>query len=180
MEKKNKAKILIAVLAVVLVALIAVFALLGNKNKTGTGVAESTASSGVTTEAADKNEGTDSSGVTTAANKSDGTDSSGGTAAADKAIKVEVIMSDGSRKTLNLNTKAQTLREALEEHELISGDESSYGLFVKTVDGVTADDSKQEWWCFTKGGEMLTVGVDAIQIADGDTYEITLKTGYDY
>ena len=61
---------------------------------------------------------------------------------------------------------------------LIAGDESEYGLFVKTVDGETADDANQEWWCFTKGGEMLMTGVDDTMIADGEQYEATLTVGW--
>ena len=33
-------------------------------------------------------------------------------------------------------------------------------------------------WCFTKAGEMLMTGVDTTPIADGDHYEIELKTGW--
>ena len=75
-------------------------------------------------------------------------------------------------------TAVEYLRGALEQEALIAGEESDYGLFVKTVDGVTADDANQEWWCFTKGGEMLETGVDSTPIADGDTFEITLTQGY--
>jgi len=60
----------------------------------------------------------------------------------------------------------------------VAGDESQYGLFVKTVAGVTIDESKQEWWNFTKGGEPLFTGVDTTPIADGDKFEITLTVGY--
>ena len=95
-----------------------------------------------------------------------------------KALQVEVVHQDGSSRALALQTDQEFLRGALEEVSLISGEESAYGLFVKTVDGYTADDSKQEWWCFTKGGEDLFTGVDATPVADGDRFEITLKTGY--
>lgn len=95
-----------------------------------------------------------------------------------KHISAEVVLADGTSKTFDINTDAEYLRKALEEKKLISGEESEYGLYVKTVDGVTADDSKQEWWCFTKSGEAVNTGVDATPIADGDHFEITLKTGY--
>ncbi len=96
-----------------------------------------------------------------------------------KQISVTVVHSDGSKNQFDIATKAEFLRDALESVKLISGDESQYGLFVTTVDGEKADDSKQEWWCFTKGGEMLNTGVDDTPIADGDSYEITLTVGYD-
>ena len=70
------------------------------------------------------------------------------------------------------------LRQALEEQKLVEGEESQYGLYVKTVNGVTADEAKEEWWCFTKDGEDVMTGVDSTPVADGDHFEITLKTGY--
>ena len=42
----------------------------------------------------------------------------------------------------------------------------------------TADESIQQWWCFTKGGEMLMTGVDTTPIADGEHYEITFTVGW--
>lgn len=96
----------------------------------------------------------------------------------DKHIVAEVVLGDGTSKTYDIDTDAEYLRQALEEKELISGDETDYGLFVKTVGGVTVDDSKQEWWCFTKDGAAVDTGVDATPITDGDHFEITLTTGY--
>ena len=95
-----------------------------------------------------------------------------------KKLVVTVVHGDGSSKDFPLATDAENLRGALEERQLIAGDESEYGLFVKTVDGETADDAVQQWWCFTKDGEMLMTGVDDTMIADGEHYEITLTTGW--
>ena len=98
----------------------------------------------------------------------------------DKTITVEVILADGTSKEHTINTNAEFLRGALDEKKLVAGDESEYGLFVKTVDGVTANDANQEWWCFTKNGEQLFTGIDTTPISDGEHYEITLKVGYDF
>lgn len=95
-----------------------------------------------------------------------------------KHIVAEIILGDGTTKGYDIDTDAEYLRQALEEKNLISGQETDYGLYVITVDGITADESKQEWWCFTKRGESLNTGVDATPIADGDRFEITLTTGY--
>ena len=46
------------------------------------------------------------------------------------------------------------------------------------MDGETVDDAKQEWWCFTKGGEMMMTGVDDSMIADGEHYEIVFTVGW--
>ncbi len=95
-----------------------------------------------------------------------------------KTITAEVVLVDGTSKSYEISTDAEYLRQALEEKKLIEGEESEYGLYVKTVDGVTADDGNQEWWCFTKGGESINTGVDTTPIADGDHFEITLTVGY--
>lgn len=97
---------------------------------------------------------------------------------AKKQVNIEIVFKDGTKKTETISTDAKYLRGALDEAKLVSGKESSTGLFVKTVAGYTVDDSKQEWWCFTKGGAAVMTGVDTTPIADGDKFEITLKTGY--
>ena len=95
-----------------------------------------------------------------------------------KKLVVTVVHGDGSSKDFSLATDAEFLRGALEEQKLIEGSDSEYGMFVTAVDGETADSEAQQWWCFTKGGEMLMTGVDTTPIADGEHYEITLTTGW--
>ena len=94
-----------------------------------------------------------------------------------KSITVDVICRD-EKKTYTIRTDEEYLRGALEQEALIEGTEGEFGLFVTTVDGIAADDTKQEWWCFTKEGPELSTGVDEIPIADGDQFEITLKVGW--
>lgn len=93
-------------------------------------------------------------------------------------VVAAVTHGDGSTKEFTIRTDAANLRGALEQENLIQGDESEYGLYVKTVDGETVNDANQEWWCFTKGGEMLMTGVDDTLIADGDHYEIVFTVGW--
>ena len=95
-----------------------------------------------------------------------------------KALVVTVVHGDESSKDFSFTTDAENLRTALEEQELIEGTESEYGLYVTKVDGEEADESQQQWWCFSKDGEDLMTGVDDTMIADGDHYDITLKTGW--
>ena len=95
-----------------------------------------------------------------------------------KELVVEVIHADGSTKDFTIDTDSENLRGALEQEDLIEGDNSSYGLYVTTVDGERADESKREWWCFTKDGEMLMTGVDDTMIQDGEHYEITFTAGW--
>ena len=95
-----------------------------------------------------------------------------------KALTIVVVHGDGSQKRFPMRTDAETLRAACEERDLIAGRESDYGLYVLTVDGETADESAQQWWCITKGGAEHFYGVDDTVIADGETYEFTLTTGW--
>lgn len=86
-------------------------------------------------------------------------------------VKVEA---EEQSVTFTIHTDKETLGDALLEHDLIAGEESEYGLYVKTVNGMLADyDVDQTYWAFTKGGEMMMVGVDGAEIADGESYELT-------
>lgn len=97
----------------------------------------------------------------------------------EKHIAVEIIHGDGSTKDSAIITDSENLRGALEQEEgLIAGDDSEFGLFVTTVDDETADSAQEQWWCFTKGGEMLMTGVDDTMIQDGEHYEITFTVGW--
>lgn len=89
-------------------------------------------------------------------------------------ITLEVIAPDGTSKEHTVSTdSSKNLREALEDAGLISGEEGPYGLYVKVVDGVTADyDVDGSWWSLTKDGELCS-GVDSTTIADGDHFEFT-------
>lgn len=101
------------------------------------------------------------------------------TATGEKEISIQVVHGTPQETAFySYTTEAEYLGEALQEQNLIDGEEGPYGLFVTTVDGETADESKQEWWCLTKGGEMVQTGVDTTPIADKDQFELTLTTGY--
>ena len=89
-------------------------------------------------------------------------------------ITLEVVGPDGSSKEHTVSTdSSKNLRQALEGAGLISGEEGAYGLYVKVVDGITADyDVDGSWWSLTKDGELCS-GVDSTPIADGDKFEFT-------
>lgn len=99
-------------------------------------------------------------------------------AAGSKTVTVDVTHKDGQTKTFEIHTDEEYLRGALEQENLVSGNETEYGLYVLTVDGETADEANQEWWGYTKSGEMVNFGVDTCPIADGDHYEFTLNVGW--
>ena len=96
----------------------------------------------------------------------------------EKEVTIVVVHGDQTEKTFQYHTDAEYLVEVLKENELVSGEEGEYGLFIKTADGETADESKQQWWCITKGGEQVNTSADQTPIADGEQFELTLKEGY--
>ncbi|WP_455958337.1 DUF4430 domain-containing protein [Anaerotignum lactatifermentans] len=100
------------------------------------------------------------------------------TAAGEKHITISVVHSDSSKSTFSYDTDAEYLGEALTEQNLAEGTEEPYGMFITTVDGETADDSKEQWWCITNDGARVNTGADQTPIQDQDTFELTLKEGY--
>ena len=66
--------------------------------------------------------------------------------------------------------------EALLDQELIAGEDSDYGLYVKTVNGITVDyDTDGSYWAFYVNGEYASSGVDSTPVADGDTYSFKVE-----
>lgn len=98
--------------------------------------------------------------------------------AGEKSITVEVVHKDETVKNFEFDTSREFLGEALVDEALVEGENGAYGLFITTVDGETADDSKQEWWCITKEGGQVNTSADQTPISDGDKYELTLMIGY--
>ena len=96
-----------------------------------------------------------------------------------KDITVEVVHGDGSARPFEISTEEEYLGRALVEHGIVEENQSSYGLYILTADGETANEMKQEWWRLTKAGEELMTGADEVVIADGEHYELTLTVGYD-
>ncbi|MGN0292311.1 MAG: DUF4430 domain-containing protein [Lachnospiraceae bacterium] len=87
-------------------------------------------------------------------------------------VKVEVSAEDKSI-TFTVHTDETVLGDALLAHSLIAGEESEYGLYVKDVNGMTADyDTDKAYWAFYKDGEYMNTGVDGTTIADGEHYEL--------
>lgn len=92
-------------------------------------------------------------------------------------VKVKVVAGDKSI-TLTVHTDRNMLGAALIDNELVSGDESEYGLYIKFVNGIEADyDKNQAYWSISKDGEYLMTGVDTTPIADGENYELTYTKG---
>ena len=89
-----------------------------------------------------------------------------------KTVQVEVKVGEESI-TFTIKTDKATLGEALFEHNLIAGEQGAYGLYIKKVNGITADyDIDQSYWGLYKNGEYMMSGVDTTEISDGEHYEL--------
>ena len=97
-------------------------------------------------------------------------------AGGNKTITLTVVYADASTKDFTIKTNEDYLRGALEQDNLIAGDESEWGLYVKTVDGVTADDSAHQYWALYIGDDYASRGVDSTPVNDGDTFKLALET----
>ena len=87
-----------------------------------------------------------------------------------------VVDKDGNATNFEIHTDKEIVGDALLEVELIAGEESEYGLFVKTVNGITADyDVDQTYWAFYVNDEYASSGVDTTAIEDGKTYSFKVE-----
>ena len=98
-----------------------------------------------------------------------------------KEYILKVVDDNGETTEYTGHTDAEYLRGALEELEksddlTIEGEESDYGLFIDTVNGVTADYSKDKaYWALYVNGEYGNYGVDSQPVTDGDTYSLVYE-----
>lgn len=93
-----------------------------------------------------------------------------------KTITVTVEYADGNSKDFTIKTNEDYLRGALEQEKLISGTESEWGLYVTTVDGVTADEANRQYWALYIGDEYASTGVDTTPVNDGDSFRLVLES----
>lgn len=88
-------------------------------------------------------------------------------------LKVEVTAEEKTI-TFTVKTDKSTVGEALLEQNLIEGENSAYGLYIKKVNGILADyDTDQTYWAFYINGEYATSGVDTTDIDVNATYQLT-------
>lgn len=98
-----------------------------------------------------------------------------------KEYILKVVDDNGETTEYTGHTDAEFLRGALEELEksddlTIEGEESDYGLFIDTVNGVTADYSKDKaYWALYVNGEYGNYGVDSQPLTDGDIYSLVYE-----
>lgn len=82
-----------------------------------------------------------------------------------------VTDADGNNTHFMIKSDKETVGEALMELGLISGEEGQYGLYVKTVNGITLDyDKDKMYWAFYEENNYANQGVDQTPITEGGVY----------
>lgn len=87
-----------------------------------------------------------------------------------------VVDKEKNESAFEIHTDETIVGEALLQLGLIQGDESEFGLYVKTVNGIHADyDTDGTYWAFYVDGEYATSGVDTTEITEGSTYSFKVE-----
>lgn len=93
------------------------------------------------------------------------------------AFQFTVTNADGKETAYEIHTDKTTVGEALLDLSLIAGDDGAYGLYVKTVDGVTLDyDTDGMYWAFYENGVYASQGVDSTEITEGASYSFKAES----
>ena len=87
-----------------------------------------------------------------------------------------VVDKAGNATEFEIHTDKATVGEALLELNLIAGDAGEYGLYVKQVNGITADyDVDQTYWAFYVNDAYATGGVDTTAVEAGAKYTFKVE-----
>ena len=169
MNNNSKKHLLSFILCIVLIAAMALLATgcSDNKPAESTGKTESTG----TTQSAETPKNPESTGTTQSA----GVIEKGNGAT---AFQFQVTDLEGTVTKFLIKTDKKTVGDALLELGLITGDKSSYGLYVKSVNGITADyDKDHTYWAFYINGNYANTGVDATDITANTVYAFVRTKG---
>lgn len=94
------------------------------------------------------------------------------------AFSLTVADADGEEIHAEIHTDAETVGEALEALGVVAGEESPTGLYVKTVNGITADyEADGTYWAFYVGDEYAQTGVDSTPVTEGGSYAFKVEQG---
>lgn len=152
MQKRDRKRVSFSILSMVLIVAMTLFAGCGKETK-GEASGAVAAESAVSAEGSVLGEGS-------------------------KVFPFTVVDKDGNETQFEIHTDQETVGAALQEVGLIEGEDGEYGLYVKTVNGITADyDADGVYWAFYVNGEYATSGVDSTAIAEGESYSFKVEKG---
>lgn len=83
---------------------------------------------------------------------------------------------DGNESAFEVKTDKTTVGDALLDTGILAGEDGEYGLYVKEVNGITADfDVDGTYWAFYINGEYAMSGVDTTDIEAGAVYAFKVE-----
>ena len=92
------------------------------------------------------------------------------------AFTVEVTDGQGTKTDFTVKTDEKTVGAALQALNIISGEKSEYGLYIKEVIGITADyDTDGTYWAFYIDGQYASTGADMTDARDGAVYGFAVE-----
>ena len=93
-----------------------------------------------------------------------------------KTFPLIITDKDGKSIQVTVKTDEKTVGDALVGLGLVQGDKSEYGLYVKVVNGITADyEADKTYWAFYIDGEYALTGVDQTEITEGTSYMLKIE-----
>ena len=94
-----------------------------------------------------------------------------GTGATTFTLVVEHI--NEKKVTFTINTDKTILSDALVELGILVGHDSTYGLYIDAVNGVTHDyDTDKTYWAIYEGDAYANSGIDGITVQNGAIYKL--------
>ena len=89
---------------------------------------------------------------------------------------ITVVDGDGNATDFEITTTKTTVGAALLEEGLIEGEDSEYGMYIKSVNGIVADyEATGTYWSFYINGEYAMTGVDKTDITEGTDYMLKVE-----
>ena len=87
-----------------------------------------------------------------------------------------VVDAEGKETIFEIHTDKTTVGDALLELNLIEGEDDQYGLYVKKVNGISADyDVDKTYWAFYVNGEYAMSGVDTTTVEENTIYTFKVE-----
>lgn len=184
MNMKTRKNKLFSLLLCTMLSVAMAFTMTGCSGKDNSDAATEESITEETITESDNDQSADAENTDEQSDNTESTDSQSADTASDAEVLGEgetvftfiVTDADGNDTQFEIHTDKKTVGEALSDLGLIAGEDSEYGLYVKTVNGVTADyDTDKTYWAFYVNGEYAQSGVDATDVVDGDTYSFKIE-----
>lgn len=174
--KSNTVRIIALLLALLTLFTLAVSCNTGDGTESSAGPAQSTESPDQGTTAAPSGDGTTEPALPALwENATYKEDKSFGEGAKTFTLKV---VADGHTVTFTVSTDEEFVGAALLAHGIVAGENGPYGLYITSVNGITAVyETDQAYWAISKGGEYLMTGADTTPVENGAQYELTYTKG---